>query len=83
MKIALAIFQLEAMGGKERDCLAIAAHLTRRGHDVSLVTTRARDLTCPVTILPGKGMTNHGRARAFADAVQDGSFPTTEHSYAA
>jgi len=69
MKIALAIFQLEAMGGKERDCLAIAAHLIQRGHDVSLVTTRARDLAFPITVLPAKGMSNHGRARAFADAV--------------
>lgn len=69
MKIALAIFQLETLGGKERDCLAIAANLQRRGHDVTLVTTRAAPGQLPLAIVPRKGFSNHGRARHFAKAV--------------
>lgn len=69
MKIALAIFQLETLGGKERDCLAIAAHLQQRGHEVTLVTTRAASPQLPVMIVPRKGLSNHGRARHFAKAV--------------
>jgi len=71
MKIALAIFQLETLGGKERDCLAVAASLQRRGHDVTLVTTRAASLQLPAVIIPRKGFSNHGRARQFAKAVTD------------
>jgi UDP-glucose:(heptosyl)LPS alpha-1,3-glucosyltransferase len=69
MKIALAIFQLETLGGKERDCLAVAAHLHRRGHDITLVTTRATPQELPVIIVPRKGFSNHGRTRHFAKAV--------------
>lgn len=69
MKIALAIFQLETLGGKERDCLAIAAHLQQRGHDVTIVTTRATPRQLPLAIVPRKGLSNHGRARHFAKAV--------------
>jgi UDP-glucose:(heptosyl)LPS alpha-1,3-glucosyltransferase len=69
MKIALAIFQLETLGGKERDCLAVAAHLHRQGHDITLVTTRAAPQELPVTIVSRKGFSNHGRARHFAKAV--------------
>jgi UDP-glucose:(heptosyl)LPS alpha-1,3-glucosyltransferase len=69
MKIALAIFQLETLGGKERDCLAVAAHLQQRGHDVTLVTTRATPQKLPVAIVPRNGLSNHGRARQFAKAV--------------
>jgi UDP-glucose:(heptosyl)LPS alpha-1,3-glucosyltransferase len=69
MKIALAIFQLETLGGKERDCLAVAVHLHQRGHDVTLMTTRTASQTLPVAILPRKGLTNHARARQFASAV--------------
>ena len=69
MKIALAIFQLETLGGKERDCLAIAAYLQQRGHDVTLVTTRAASSPLPVAIIPRKGLSNHGRTRHFAKAV--------------
>lgn len=69
MKIALAIFQLETLGGKERDGLAIAAHLQQRGHDVTIVTTRAAARQLPLAIVPRKGLSNHGRARHFAKAV--------------
>jgi len=69
MKIALAIFQLETLGGKERDCLAVATHLQQRGHDVILATTRATSRELPVAIIPREGLSNHGRARHFAKAV--------------
>jgi UDP-glucose:(heptosyl)LPS alpha-1,3-glucosyltransferase len=69
MKIALAIFQLETLGGKERDCLAVATHLHQSGHDVTLVTTRAASQALPVAIIPRNGLTNHGRARQFAKAI--------------
>lgn len=69
MKIAIAIFQLETLGGKERDCLAVATHLQQRGHDVTVVTTRATSMQLPLAIIPRRGFSNHGRAHQFAKAA--------------
>jgi len=72
MRIALAIQSLNAVGGKERDALAIAGGLAARGHDVTILTRSARLPIPPGVALrrvDGGGWTNHGRARRFAAAV--------------
>lgn len=72
MKIILAVFQLKKLGGKERDCLAIARHLADRGHDIEIVTTSPEVTAAhnyPVTSLTIPGFTNYARARAFAEAA--------------
>lgn len=67
MNIMLAISQLKKMGGKERDCIAIAHHLKARGHSVEIVTmsTNATAITgCFSTRLVLPAITNrHGHAR--------------------
>lgn len=71
MNIMLAISQLKKMGGKERDCIAIAHHLKARGHSVEIVTmsTNATAITgCFSTRLVLPAITNQARARAFARA---------------
>lgn len=72
MRITFAVFQLTALGGKERDCLATARCLASRGHDVTVLTTKAADgIAGPVklTMIPKKGSTNHARNAAFARDV--------------
>jgi UDP-glucose:(heptosyl)LPS alpha-1,3-glucosyltransferase len=68
----LAVFQLEKLGGKERDCLAIALLLSSRGHEVVLLTTsKAQDLALPFEVVCFKrsGVLNHLRAKEFSRAV--------------
>jgi UDP-glucose:(heptosyl)LPS alpha-1,3-glucosyltransferase len=72
MKVMLAVSQLDRQGGKERDCIAIARHLARRGHDVTILTMSDAvagldDLR--LVKLPVRGFANHTRARRFAQAV--------------
>lgn len=72
MKVMLAVYQLGTRGGKERDCVAIARYLARRGHDVTILTTSANlpglgDLR--IATVPNTGFANYARARGFADAV--------------
>jgi len=73
LTIALAIFQLRSAGGLEQQCLAIAAELSRRGHQVSLLTTtEAPALPQGVRLqrLRRRGFSNHGRIAHFvADAA--------------
>lgn len=76
MRVILAVFQLEKLGGKERDCLAIGRFLFERGHDVTVVTTSmAKDLSLPfrAVLLRRSGVFNHVRARAFGQAVVEHS----------
>lgn len=73
MKVALAIFQLDRRGGKERDCLAVARALRARGHEVAIATTTRApaDLaSLRVVSLPRRGLSNHVRMRNFASAVK-------------
>ncbi|HEX7792028.1 MAG TPA: glycosyltransferase family 4 protein [Afipia sp.] len=72
MKFVLAVFQISKRGGKERDCLAVAEHLAARGHDVTVVTTSPNaDVPHPLhaVTLARSGISNHARARNFANAV--------------
>ncbi|MBY0380968.1 MAG: glycosyltransferase family 4 protein [Xanthobacteraceae bacterium] len=74
MKIALAVFQIRTLGGKERDCLAVAETLMKRGHEVTIVTTAATPeqvARLPLTLIPQRGFSNHGRAAHFAADVKD------------
>jgi UDP-glucose:(heptosyl)LPS alpha-1,3-glucosyltransferase len=69
LAIALAALRLEPAGGREMQCLALAAELMSRGHAVTIVST-----TPPTRLPPGlnamlirrRGLTNHGRLAAFA-----------------
>jgi UDP-glucose:(heptosyl)LPS alpha-1,3-glucosyltransferase len=74
MKIALAVFQVRTLGGKERDCLAVADALIKRGHDVTIVTTAASPeqiARLPLVLLSRRGVSNHGRAANFTQSVMN------------
>jgi UDP-glucose:(heptosyl)LPS alpha-1,3-glucosyltransferase len=72
MKIALAIVSLFPSGGLQRDCMAVAAQLIARGHEVTIFAERRRGEIPPglsVELLPNRAWSNHRRDLAFADAV--------------
>lgn len=63
------MFQLVKLGGKERDCLAVARFLQGRGHVVTIIATaidQRLSLPCPVVLLEAPGQFNHVRSRAFS-----------------
>ncbi len=80
MRIAFAIMKLFPGGGLQRDCVEIARHCRRRGHDVVIFTSStdgagfAGDL--PVVVMPVRRSANHrmlaefGALFRFAAAVQ-------------
>lgn len=73
MRVTLAVFQLAKLGGKERDCLAVARALAARGHAVTVLTTAAPARPEPqlqVVVLPTTGNANHARTTSFAAAVR-------------
>lgn len=68
-RIAFGIVSLFPGGGLQRNCLAIAQILRRRGHDVVVFAARVdgtlpKDV--PIEVLPNRALTNHGRNRRFA-----------------
>ncbi|MBB1091648.1 glycosyltransferase family 4 protein [Rhodopseudomonas palustris] len=72
MKIAFAIVTLFSAGGLQRDCMAIAARLAARGHDVTIFTERRKGEIPPdlhVELLPNRKLSNHRRDLKFAEAV--------------
>jgi UDP-glucose:(heptosyl)LPS alpha-1,3-glucosyltransferase len=72
MNIAFAIVSLFAGGGLQRDCLAIASRLAKRGHQVTIFAeNRSGELpdTAAIELLPNRAWTNHGRDARFADDV--------------
>jgi UDP-glucose:(heptosyl)LPS alpha-1,3-glucosyltransferase len=73
MDLALCLFKYFPYGGLQRNFLAIAQELMRRGHKVKIYTGRwdgAKAADLDVEILPFTGMTNHGRNRRFYTALQ-------------
>jgi UDP-glucose:(heptosyl)LPS alpha-1,3-glucosyltransferase len=73
MKIALAIDVIKRLGGKQRDCLAVGQYLLARGHDVTLLTTsvpRGAAKALPYERIRVTALSNHGRVRAFAEALK-------------
>jgi UDP-glucose:(heptosyl)LPS alpha-1,3-glucosyltransferase len=71
LDIAIAVFRLAPAGGRERDALRVAAALAARGHRIIILTTRAGKPPdgVDVRVLPRRGLTNHGRLKAFAADV--------------
>jgi UDP-glucose:(heptosyl)LPS alpha-1,3-glucosyltransferase len=71
VRIAVACGSFKVMGGRERDCLAVAAGLARLGHGVTLVTSLAPANDVPgveVVKVPVNGLSNHTRAADFSRA---------------
>ncbi len=70
MRIAFAIMKLFPGGGLQRDCVEIARHCRRRGHDVVIFTSCkdesefAEDLA--VAVLPVRPGSNHRMLKEFA-----------------
>ena len=73
MKIALCLYNYFPYGGLQRNFLAIAEELLRRGHDI-MVYTGEWEGDCPanlsVTLLALSGITNHGRNKHFYKLLQ-------------
>ncbi len=71
--IAFCLFEYFTHGGLQRDCLRIAQRCQRAGAGVR-VYTMAWQGPIPdgfdVRIVPTRGLTNHGRAKYFADQVR-------------
>lgn len=73
MRIAFTLFHYFPYGGLERDMLTMARACAARGHQITIYTqswTGERPADIPVVILATRGLTNHGRARAFAQQFQ-------------
>jgi UDP-glucose:(heptosyl)LPS alpha-1,3-glucosyltransferase len=77
MKFAFAIVSLFPGGGLQRDCIDIARAVRRRGHDVTIFTSRVRDVDfagdLDVILLPNNGKTNHARQKLFGLDVIEAS----------
>ncbi|MGC2779041.1 MAG: glycosyl transferase family 1, partial [Bradyrhizobium sp.] len=73
MRIAFAIVKLFPGGGLQRDCVAIARAIGRRGHAVAILTAErdASDFAAglDVSVLPAHASTNHRRQEVFSDRV--------------
>lgn len=68
IRIALAIVDLFAGGGLQRDCLAVARRLVGQGHEVVVFCAACEDgfEDLRVEVLPNRARTNHGRNAHFA-----------------
>jgi UDP-glucose:(heptosyl)LPS alpha-1,3-glucosyltransferase len=68
LDIAIVIFRLEPAGGLEIHALRLAEDLAARGHRVTLVTTRAKQVPSGIELhrIEPRGFSNHGRIAAFA-----------------
>src|SRR5712691_280150 len=74
LRIAFGIVSWFPGGGLQRNCLAIARILRRRGHEVVIFTSRAAGPLpgeVPIEILDNRAWTNHGRNRRFAADLAD------------
>ena len=68
-RIAFGIVSLFPGGGLQRNCLAIAQLVRKRGHDVVIFTSRTTGPLpddVPIKLLPNRRLTNHGRNLQFA-----------------
>jgi UDP-glucose:(heptosyl)LPS alpha-1,3-glucosyltransferase len=80
LRLALAIVSLFPSGGLQRDCLAIARSIKKRGHDVTIFTCRKWGQISDhlsISVLPNYSWTNHGRNLQFAEdlsRVAEGKF---------
>jgi UDP-glucose:(heptosyl)LPS alpha-1,3-glucosyltransferase len=73
MRFVFAILKLRPLGGKERDCIGLAEQFTARGHTVTIATTEPPAVSLPrgvkTVLVPISAWSNHGRHRAFAEAM--------------
>jgi UDP-glucose:(heptosyl)LPS alpha-1,3-glucosyltransferase len=73
-RLAFGIVSLFQGGGLQRDCIAVAEVLKKRGHSVTIYTSRIRSrvtASVPIVVLPAGSLTNHGRNREFARAFAE------------
>ncbi len=73
MKLAFCLFNYFPFGGLQRDFLRIANACVQAGHEVHVYTQSWAGEKSPglsLHIHPGKGWTNHGKAKNFAKKVQ-------------
>lgn len=78
MRLAFAIVSLFPGGGLQRDCLALARRVLRRGHEVTVFAARVEGALpddIAVTMLRNGALTNHGRNRRFAADVAAAARP--------
>ena len=72
MRICCAISTLFMNGGLQRDCLNISDRLVRRGHDVTILTTRQVghvDSTATIRVQPARVISNPGTEYALGKTV--------------
>jgi UDP-glucose:(heptosyl)LPS alpha-1,3-glucosyltransferase len=72
MRLAFAIVSLFPWGGLQRVCLRLAREAIDAGHEVTIFTSRTQGdahAGIPVSVLPVHALTNHGRNRAFGEAL--------------
>src|SRR5262245_46071697 len=73
MRMGLVISKLFPSGGLQRDCIAVANLLLRRGHDVTVLTS-AREgkvsIEAPVEVFPQFGLNNSARGRGLMRSVE-------------
>jgi UDP-glucose:(heptosyl)LPS alpha-1,3-glucosyltransferase len=81
MRFAFGIVKLFPGGGLQRDCVEIARHLGRSGHEVTIFTSSFDDgdfaKGLDIKLLPNGLRTNHGKQRRFSDdfsAARHGRF---------
>ncbi len=73
MNLAFCLFNYFPYGGLQRDFMRIAKECVRRGHTVSVYTSRWEgelDPLLPVTIIKPKGWQNHTRSKHFVAEVR-------------
>lgn len=73
MKLAFALFHYFPYGGLERDMLAMAKTCAARGHQVSIYTREwkgEKPVGISVVEISTAALTNHGRAKEFAQKLQ-------------
>lgn len=82
MRIAFAITSLFPGGGLQRHCLEIAQALSAFGHQVTIYTSRLRNVDLgaeiPIIVFPNAAITNHQKQRAFARDVYNQVAPTCD-----
>lgn len=74
MTIIFCLFNYFPFGGLQRDFMRIAKACQQRGYEVEVYTTKwegAKDPTLAIHVVPISGITNHARARSFAQQMHN------------
>ena len=74
MRFGIAISNLSAYGGLQRDCLSISRNIVAAGHEVTILTTEIRGSIanpgCSIRIIEANNRTNPGRDLALGAALK-------------